>query len=64
MIMPNLINKFQELGFVFTKAYPHAVIKDEKNKLLAEVDITLENGDTVMLVEVKSKPSIKTLKTI
>jgi chromosome segregation ATPase len=58
MLMPNLVNKFRELDFVFTKAYPEATIKDEKNQILAEIDITLENGDKVMIVEVKSKPSI------
>jgi exonuclease VII large subunit len=57
MVMPNLVKKFQELGFVFTKAYPHAVIDDEKNNIVTEVDITLTNGDKVMIVEVKSKPS-------
>jgi hypothetical protein len=59
MVLPNLVNKFRELGFVFTKAYPHATIEDEKNKIIAEIDITLENGDKVMIVEVKSKPSMK-----
>jgi hypothetical protein len=62
MVMPNLIDKFRELGFVFTKAYPEATIKDEKNRILAEIDVTLENGDKVMIVEVKSKPSIKDIK--
>ena len=57
MVMPNLITKFRELGFVFTKAYPHATIKDKTNNIFTEVDITLENGDKVMLVEVKSKPT-------
>jgi hypothetical protein len=50
------------LDFVFTKAYPHASIKDEQNRILTEIDITLENGDKVMIVEVKSKPSIKDIK--
>jgi hypothetical protein len=62
MVMPNLVSKFRELDFVFTKAYPHATIKDEKNRILTEIDITLENGDKAMIVEVKSKPSIKDIK--
>ena len=57
MVMPNLLKKFRKLGFVFTKAYPHATIKDPENNIVTEIDITLENGDKVMLVEVKSKPS-------
>jgi len=55
MVMPNLITKFRELGFVFTEAYPHAVIDDEEHNILAEIDITLKNGDKVMIVEVKNK---------
>jgi hypothetical protein len=57
MVMPNLIAKFHDLGFIFEKAYQQATIKDKKNNILAEIDITLENGDKVMLVEVKSKPT-------
>jgi hypothetical protein len=55
MIKPNLVEKFRELGYVFTKAYQNTTIEDEKNKIIAEVDITLENGDKVMIVEVKTK---------
>jgi hypothetical protein len=62
MVMPNLINKFYELGFVFTKGYHQSVIKDEKHDIIAEVDITLENGDKVMIVEVKSKPCIEDIQ--
>jgi hypothetical protein len=57
MVMPNLITKFNDLGFEFTKANPHATIEDTKNNIIAEIDITLENGDKVMIVEVKSKPT-------
>ena len=56
-VMPNLVEKFRKLGFVFTKAYPHATIEDDENNIITEIDITLENGDKVMIVEVKSKLS-------
>ena len=62
MVLPNLLDKFREFGFVFTKAYPHTEIKDEQNQIVTEVDITLENGDKVMLVEVKTKPNIDDIK--
>jgi len=58
MVLPNLVSKFSELGFEFTKAYPEANIEDRVNKIFTEIDITLENGDKVMIVEVKSKPNI------
>jgi hypothetical protein len=57
MVMPNLVKKFREMGFGFTEAYPHAVIEDRENNIFTEVDITLRNGEQVMIVEVKSKPS-------
>jgi hypothetical protein len=57
MVVPNLITKFHELGFVFEKAYRDTVIKDKTNNIYAQIDITLENGDKVMIAEVKSKPT-------
>jgi hypothetical protein len=57
MVIPGLVAKFKELGFVFNEAYPHAEINDKENNILTEIDITLKNGDKVMLVEVKSKPT-------
>jgi len=57
MVAPDLFKKFRKLGFVFNKVYQQAKIKDENDRTIAEVDITLENGDKVMYVEVKSKPT-------
>jgi hypothetical protein len=57
MVMPNLVKKFREMGFGFTEAYPHSVIEDKENNIFTEVDITLRNGEEVMIVEVKSKPT-------
>jgi CBS domain-containing protein len=57
MVQPNLIQRFREIGLEFNKIYPRADIEDRVNKIYAEIDITLENGDKVMIVEVKSKPS-------
>ena len=58
MVKPCLLDKFRKLGFEFTKAYSQATIKDKKNNIITEIDITLEDGDKVMIVEVKSKPTI------
>ena len=62
MVMPGLVKKFRELGFVFTEANPRTIIDDEENNILTEIDITLQNGDKVMIVEVKSKPTTKDIK--
>jgi hypothetical protein len=57
MVKPCLVEKFRELGFVFEKASRDTTIKDEKNNIITEVDFFLENGDKVMIVEIKSKPT-------
>ena len=58
MVVPNLLKKFRDLGFVFDKAHQRTVIEDNENNIFTEIDIMLENGDRVMIVEVKSKPVI------
>ena len=55
MVIPNLVAKFDELGFTFTKAN-RSEITDRKNNIITDVDAFLENGDKVMVVEIKSKP--------
>ncbi|MDR1105970.1 MAG: hypothetical protein LBL44_06410 [Treponema sp.] len=57
MVLPNLVVKFEELGFTFTKAN-RTEIKDREHDIFTEVDALLENGDKVMAVEIKSKPNI------
>jgi hypothetical protein len=59
MIVPNLVAKFNELGYTFTKAYRDTEIKDREHDLFAEVDVFMENGDSVMVVEIKTKPTIR-----
>ncbi|MDR2447526.1 MAG: hypothetical protein LBD58_09635 [Treponema sp.] len=57
MVMPNLVEKFEKLGFAFTKAN-WSVIKDKEHGIFTEVDALLENGDKVMAIEIKTKPDI------
>jgi hypothetical protein len=57
MILPNLVVKFEELSFTFTKAN-RTEIRDREHDIFLEVDALLENGDKVMAVEIKSKPNI------
>jgi peptidoglycan hydrolase CwlO-like protein len=56
MVMPNLVAKFEELQFTFTKAN-RTEIKDKQHNIFTEVDALLENGDKVMAVEIKTKPT-------
>ena len=61
MIRPNLLAKFKALGLVFTKLYTD-IEAIEEDQILAEVDALLESNDKVMVVEIKSKPTISDIK--
>jgi len=59
LVAPNLSEKFNEMGFCFTKTGTNVKIKDpEDPEGRAEADIMLENGDIAVVVEVKAKPNI------
>jgi hypothetical protein len=59
MVVPNLLAKFKELGFTFEVATRDYKIADEKNGIFVEVDAFLQNGDKVMIVEIKATPTTK-----
>jgi hypothetical protein len=54
IISPNILEKFNKLGYVFGKAAPRVRYRDPRGVYVAEVDILLENGDTALAVEVKT----------
>ncbi|MDR3164414.1 MAG: hypothetical protein LBU13_02450 [Synergistaceae bacterium] len=60
LVSPNIVEKFNALGFHFDDISSglRQVIEDEgSGKKIAEFDILLENGESIIGVEVKSKPS-------
>jgi hypothetical protein len=58
MVAPNLVKQFKKLGFVFEKTYQNIKVTDREDRVLAEIDAFLENGDKAMAVESKVKPSV------
>jgi hypothetical protein len=62
MVVPNLREKFRELGYDFPKANPNSDVSDHINKIYLEIDVLLENGDKALLVEVKTKLSTENVK--
>jgi hypothetical protein len=62
LIVPNMVEKFNALGYVFTKAGRNIEFRDSTGKPLTEVDVLLENGDFVMIVEVKSELTVSDVK--
>ena len=57
MVVPSLAEKFQKFGFTFTRTQRDIEIKDREHGIFTEIDAFLENGDAVMIVETKTKPS-------
>jgi hypothetical protein len=55
LVVANLVEKFNALGFNFIQANPDREITDRKNGLIFEIDAVLENGESAMAVEIKSK---------
>jgi hypothetical protein len=57
LVAPTIIEKFNDLHFNFKNSFQNYKAYDSvAGKCIAEVDLMLENGDTVMVVEIKSKP--------
>jgi hypothetical protein len=59
LVAPNIVQKFNALGFHFNdiSAGLREIILDKSRQIAAEFDILLENGESSVAVEVKSKPS-------
>jgi hypothetical protein len=53
MFSANLLSKFNELGYEFTRQTCNTRYTENDEKI-AEVDVTLENGEYILLVEVKT----------
>jgi hypothetical protein len=54
LITPNILEKFNKLGYVFGKVAPNVRYSNSRGRIIAEVDLLLENGDVVLAVEVKT----------
>jgi hypothetical protein len=54
MIIPDIEKKFNEMGYTFENVSTNLKMKDSSGNTYAEVDIVLENGEYVLLIEVKT----------
>jgi hypothetical protein len=60
LVLPNINKRFNELGYRFGETLSGGVrIYDDDGKIKTEVDMLLQNGDTVMAIEVKVEPKEK-----
>jgi len=60
LVAPNIHKRFNELGYHFGSHSPGGIrIFDERGNTKTDIDLLLENGETIMAVEVKAKPAVK-----
>ncbi|MDR1508954.1 MAG: DUF4175 domain-containing protein [Synergistaceae bacterium] len=59
LVAPNIVKKFNALGFHFDdiSGLRQVIYDEDSGQKIAEFDILLENGESIIGVEVKSKPS-------
>jgi hypothetical protein len=62
LIVPNILEKFNTLGYSFGKVGSNVKYSDTRGRYIAEVDVLLENGDTALVVEVKTHLTITDVK--
>jgi hypothetical protein len=55
LVLPNIREKFRAMGYEFDDACSRREIFDADGRMIAEVDIWLENAGHVMVVEVKAR---------
>ena len=61
-VASNILEKFKELGYDFSRISRNHIIEDEQGRFLSEIDLLLENGDCAMVVEVKSLLTLADVK--
>ena len=63
LVAPNIEEKFNKLGFHFQGCLPGGMeIRDKENNILAQIDIMLENSDSIIAIEVKAKPHLQDIE--
>ncbi|MDR2865302.1 MAG: DUF4670 domain-containing protein [Spirochaetaceae bacterium] len=57
LVTPNVLEKFKKMGFSFDSTARNIQIQDQNGKTLAEIDTVFQNGEDIMIVEVKTHPT-------
>jgi predicted AAA+ superfamily ATPase len=62
LVVPNIVDKFNALGYHFKDVCRECKLFREDGSIGAEFDILLENGESIMGVEVKAKPKERNIE--
>jgi hypothetical protein len=58
LVLSNIKEKFNALGYEFTKAGPSVLIEDRKKQIITQIDAMLENGEFALAIEVKTQLNV------
>lgn len=59
MVFPAVVKHFNKLGYHFNFEFEgNCKVRDKNNQIIAEIDAYLENGTTIAVVEIKTKPDL------
>ncbi|MDR3122165.1 MAG: hypothetical protein LBU16_00080 [Treponema sp.] len=58
LVLANIKEKFNDLGYEFTKAGPSVLIEDRKKAIITQIDAMLENGEFALAIEVKTQLNV------
>ncbi|MDR1566523.1 MAG: hypothetical protein LBS48_04465 [Treponema sp.] len=58
LVLANIKEKFNALGYEFTKAGPSVLIEDRKKQIITQIDAMLENGEFALTIEVKTQLNV------
>jgi hypothetical protein len=58
LVLANISEKFNALGYDFSKIGPNIRIEDKENNIITEVDAMLENGEYALAIEVKTQLNV------
>jgi len=62
LVAPGIAKRFNEMGYHFDSMATRGCKVIEQGKVKAEIDLLLENGETIIAVEVKVNPAIKSIE--
>jgi hypothetical protein len=58
LVLANIREKFNQIGYGFSKTASNVIIEDPDRKIAMEIDAMLENGDYALVIEVKTQLNV------
>jgi hypothetical protein len=58
LVLANIREKFNQIGYGFSKTASNVIIEDPDRKIAMEIDAMLENGDYALAIEVKTQLNV------